>query len=87
MHAAGPKDRSRLEQFLSRPRNDRLPRDVAVIYDILEQTGAIEWARGAASALAAAAGDQLRRAYQGANEGPDLDFVRSLASYLIERDL
>jgi geranylgeranyl pyrophosphate synthase/uncharacterized protein with NAD-binding domain and iron-sulfur cluster len=85
-HAASS-ERSRLEDFLSRPPERRLPRELLGIYDLLYNRGSIEWARGAASALIGAAQREMPTAFAGARDGPDLDFVRSLVGYLVERDL
>jgi geranylgeranyl pyrophosphate synthase/uncharacterized protein with NAD-binding domain and iron-sulfur cluster len=82
-----PADRSRLEHFLSRPGQKPLERELMGICDLLGHTGSIEWARRKASDLMVAARTELPRAFAGAREGPDLDFVRSLVGYLVERDL
>jgi geranylgeranyl pyrophosphate synthase len=84
---AGPAERDQLARFLDRGRNERLPREVAAMYDVLARTGAIEWAHAAAMQLVGAAREELPLAFRDANEGPDLDFVRSLTSYLVDRDL
>jgi geranylgeranyl pyrophosphate synthase/uncharacterized protein with NAD-binding domain and iron-sulfur cluster len=83
---AGPTERGLLEGFLARPRHRRLPREIAVVHDVLDETGAIEFARGAASALIEAAHAELARAYAEAQHGADLGFVRSLVGFLVARD-
>jgi geranylgeranyl pyrophosphate synthase len=82
-----PAERSRLETFFSRAGERRLQRELADIYDLLERTGSIEWARSAASTLKNAAQGELPVAFAGAAEGPDLDFLHALMNYLIERDV
>jgi geranylgeranyl pyrophosphate synthase len=84
---AAPSERSRLQNLFSRPGERRLERELIDIYDLLGQAGSIEWARLAASALTRAAQKEFPLAFAGANDGPDLDFVRSLVSYLVERDV
>ena len=84
---ARPVERAQLEQFLSRPPQARLPRQMAVVYEVLEQTGAIQWAREAAAALLSGARDQFAAAFRDAKEGPDLEFLRSAVGYLVERDV
>jgi hypothetical protein len=37
--------------------------------------------------LTNAAQKEFPLAFAGANEGPDLDFVRALVNYLVERDI
>jgi geranylgeranyl diphosphate synthase type II len=82
-----PGERRVLEQFLSRPREERLPRQVSVVSDILEQTGALHWARSAALALVDGARQEFETAFARAQEGADLDFLRSMPAYLVERDV
>ena len=84
---ASPSDRARLEQFLARPQRGRLPREVLAVMDILHQTQAIEWTRSAARSLADAAVRELPAAFEGARDGPDLEFVHSLVAFLVERDV
>ncbi|MGH8900623.1 MAG: FAD-dependent oxidoreductase [Egibacteraceae bacterium] len=84
---ATPPERSRLQDFFSRPRERRLQRELVDVYDLLGRSGSIEWARRAASALTSAARKELPLAFAGASDGPDLDFVRALVNYLIERDV
>ncbi|HEX4101058.1 MAG TPA: FAD-dependent oxidoreductase [Pseudonocardiaceae bacterium] len=84
---AAPSERSRLQNFFSRPRERRLHRELVDIYDLLGRSGSIEWARLAASALTSAAQKEFPLAFAGANDGPDLEFVSALVSYLVERDV
>ena len=84
---AQPGQRAQLEQFLNPARQSRLPRQLSVVYEVLEQTGAILWAREAAAALVSGARDEFTNAFRGADEGPDLEFLRSLVGYLVERDV
>ncbi len=83
--SASPDQREGLESFLSRSGRSRLPRQLGYIYQLLGDLGSIDWARRAATDLAAAAQEELPRAFAGAQEGPDLDFIRSLASFVVER--
>ena len=55
--------------------------------DLLGRSGSIEWAQLAASALTSAAQKEFPLAFAGASDGPDLDFVRALVNYLVERDV
>jgi geranylgeranyl pyrophosphate synthase len=84
---ASPSDRVRLDQFFSRSGQPRLAREMQAIYDVLDRSGSIDWARQAAAELARAAQKELALAFAGAREGPDLDFVRSLVDYVVERDV
>lgn len=82
-----PCDRSHLREFLSRPGRRPLERELASVRRLLRATGSIDWARESASALSRAALEELPAAYAGARDGPDLDFVRSLAGYVVDRDV
>ncbi|HJP68789.1 MAG TPA: polyprenyl synthetase family protein, partial [Sphingomicrobium sp.] len=84
---ATPAERSRLKNVFSRPGGRRLERELADIYELLGRSGSIEWARRAASALTSAAKKEFPVAFAGANDGLDLDFVRALVNYLVERDV
>jgi geranylgeranyl diphosphate synthase, type II len=79
-------ERRRLQAFLAKPREERLPREVAWIYDSLRKHRSIEYARDAMSGFAAAAQQELDTAYGGATPGPHLDFMRGLVRYLVARD-
>jgi geranylgeranyl pyrophosphate synthase/uncharacterized protein with NAD-binding domain and iron-sulfur cluster len=85
--SAGPRQRSQLEAFLAGPGRPRLPRQVLDVYDVLSDLGSIEWARNSAAALANAARSELPVAFRGVDDGLDMQFIRSLVSYVIERDL
>ena len=78
--------RDRLEQFLARPRESRLPRELLEIRDIITAGGGIEWASEVADGLERAARDEFPGAYLQAHEGPDLEFIRRLMPYLSRRD-
>jgi len=78
--------RDRLERFLSRPRESRLPRELLEIREIITAGGGIEWASAVADGLERAARDAFPGAYVGAHEGPDLAFIRQLMPYLSGRD-
>jgi geranylgeranyl pyrophosphate synthase/uncharacterized protein with NAD-binding domain and iron-sulfur cluster len=80
-------DRARVEEFLAHAGRRPLDREVAAVRRLLDATGSVEWARQAAAALSRAAADELPAAYAGALDGPDLEFVRSLADYVVERDV
>jgi geranylgeranyl pyrophosphate synthase/uncharacterized protein with NAD-binding domain and iron-sulfur cluster len=84
---ADPSQRSRLEDFFSRRSERRLQRELVEVQDLLDSVGSMDWARRAAAALSSAAQRELPEAFAGAGDGPDLDFVRSLVAYTVERDL
>jgi geranylgeranyl pyrophosphate synthase len=84
---AGPTQREKIQSFLALPGRKRLSRQVAVIHETLSELGSIDWARQAAQDLVSAAQKELPRALSGAHEGPDLDFIRHLVHYVVDRQL
>jgi geranylgeranyl diphosphate synthase type II len=83
---SSPHEKDRLKSFLGKRRADRLPREVAWIYDLLRKHGSIDYAREAARTFAQAAKRQFDVAYTPARPGPDLDFLESLVDYMISRE-
>jgi geranylgeranyl pyrophosphate synthase len=84
--SSSPHEKERLRSFLAKPRAERLPREVAWIYDLLSQHGSIDYAREAARTFAEAAKREFDLAYAPAVPGPDLDFLGSLVDYMINRE-
>jgi geranylgeranyl pyrophosphate synthase/uncharacterized protein with NAD-binding domain and iron-sulfur cluster len=73
--------------FLSRPRERRLPREVIRLHGILERAGSIDWAQESASVFAHAAARELEDvAFAGVPPSADLDWLRSCVDFLVERD-
>jgi geranylgeranyl diphosphate synthase type II len=83
----GTQEKARLKAFLGRPRAQRLPREVAWVYQALRSHGSIEYARKAAREFADGARLAFDRAYAPAPPGADLDFVRSLVDYVVSREV
>jgi geranylgeranyl pyrophosphate synthase len=84
--SSNPQEKERLRSFLAKPRAQRLPREVAWIYELLHRYGSLDYARQAARNFAEGASRELDTAYAGAHAGPPLDFVRSLLDYLVSRE-
>jgi geranylgeranyl pyrophosphate synthase len=80
-------ERAALADFAGRRREHRLPRQVVDIHRILRESGGFDRTRQVAHALAAAAQQRMDTAFVDAQEGPDLEFVRSLVSYVVEREV
>ena len=76
-----------MAEFAGRRRERRLPRQVLDIHRILRASGGFERTRDIAHALAAAAQERMDTAFAGAQEGPDLQFVRTLVGYVIDREV
>lgn len=79
-------ERRRLEAFLSKPRSQRLPREVTWLTALMRERGSIDHARAAAKDFADAARSELEVAYRDATPGPDLDFIRSLVGEVAARE-
>ena len=80
-------DRHWIRQFLARPRERRLPREVLRLRQILSRGGSIAWARQVAGAMADAAALEFdRSAFAGVPASPDLDWLRGCVAYLVRRD-
>lgn len=79
-------ERQRLKAFLSKPRAQRLPRELVWLQSLVQSRGSIEYARAAARQFATAARAEYPRAFAGARPGRALDFVESLLEYLVRRD-
>ena len=76
-----------LAEFAGRRREHRLPRQVVDIHRILRASGGFERTREIAHTLAAAAQERMAAAFADAQEGPDLEFVRTLVGYVIDREV
>jgi len=79
-------EQRRIEAFLSKPRSQRLPREVAWLMALMRERGSIEHARRAASDFADAARNELEVAYRDALPGPPLDFIRGLVGTVAARE-
>jgi geranylgeranyl diphosphate synthase type II len=77
----------RLKAFLAKPRAQRLPRDVAWIYELLGRYHSIDYGRHAARDLVDAARREFDVAFRDARPGPDLDFLHGLQDYVVARDV
>jgi geranylgeranyl pyrophosphate synthase/uncharacterized protein with NAD-binding domain and iron-sulfur cluster len=78
-------ERATLTDFAGRRREHRLPRQVVDIHRILQVSGGFERTRQVAQTLADAAQQRVAAAFADAQEGPDLEFVRSLVTYVVDR--
>jgi len=81
-----PLEKQRLAGFLGKPRAQRLPRELAWVYELLQKYGSIDYARTAARDFADGARRELGTAYAGATPGADLDFISSLLDYMVNRE-
>jgi geranylgeranyl diphosphate synthase type II len=84
---ASARERDRLKSFLSKPRAQRLPREVSWIYELLRSYGSIDHARKVARDFAEGARHEMGAAYSSARPGEDLDFLRGLLDYMVSREV
>jgi geranylgeranyl diphosphate synthase type II len=82
-----PYEKERLSTFLSKPRVQRLPREVSSIYAMLDSHGSIDYARGAARDFVDAARRELEGVYSRAPGAGDADFLRSMIEYAARREM
>jgi geranylgeranyl diphosphate synthase type II len=75
-----------LQDYLGRPRQRRLPREIGWIYDLLHLHGSIEYAQRASRELAAAAVSEFETAFAGTRDDVAKRFVREILDYVIERE-
>ena len=80
-------DRAWISNFLARPRERRLPREVLRLHQIIASGGSIEWAQQSAAAFAEAAAREFdSSAFAGVPASPDLDWLRACVDFLVQRD-
>jgi geranylgeranyl diphosphate synthase, type II len=84
--SSSPSERARLKAFLAKPRAARLQREVAWIYDILRAHGSIDYARSVAHVFVDGARRELEVAYAAAFPGEDVEFLRALLDYMVNRE-
>jgi geranylgeranyl pyrophosphate synthase/uncharacterized protein with NAD-binding domain and iron-sulfur cluster len=89
-HALGQvnaKDRAWIGNFLGRPRERRLTREVLQLRQILASSGSIEWAQKSAVALAEAAKREFDgTAFAGVPVSPDLEWLRTCVDFIVRRN-
>lgn len=85
LNHAGEAERERLREFLSQHRDQKRLADVKWVRRLMDRNGSIEYSRQVAHGLAGAAHAEFERAFAGLPGGRDLDFVRELPRWVIER--
>jgi geranylgeranyl pyrophosphate synthase/uncharacterized protein with NAD-binding domain and iron-sulfur cluster len=80
-------DRAWIGNFLSRPRERRLTREVLHLRQILSRTGSIAWAQQSAAAFAEAAKREFdETSFAGASASPDLQWLRGCVDFIVQRN-
>jgi geranylgeranyl diphosphate synthase type II len=75
-----------LRDFLGRPRERRLPRELGWVYELLRRHGSIAYAQDASRELVAAAVSEFDAAFAGAQDDAAKQFVRGILDYVVERE-
>jgi len=78
---------ARSRALLSKPRQQKLQREIAWLIQLLRSRGSIDYARKASHELIAKAMREFEAAYSDAPESEDKDFIRQCVKYMVERDL
>jgi geranylgeranyl diphosphate synthase type II len=85
MKSAAASVRERLRRFLKLPRGERSESDVRWLRAMIEDSGALEYARAIAQGLAGAAQSEYEVAFGGLPESRGRSFLKALPSWVIER--
>jgi len=83
--ACSAADRGRLDAFLAKAREERSPDDVAWLAQLMDQVGAIDYARRVAAAMGGAATHEFALAYRELPPSDDLRFLGGLVRWVFER--
>jgi geranylgeranyl pyrophosphate synthase len=78
-------DKGRLKAFLGKPRDRRLPREVAWVQGRLAARGSIDHARRVARGFVAKALTEFDATFGSLPRGPDVDFLRALVDAVVDR--
>ncbi|MEO8177552.1 MAG: polyprenyl synthetase family protein [Deltaproteobacteria bacterium] len=82
----GP-ETARLRALLSKPRHQKLQREIEWSLRLLRSKGSIDYAREASHDLIAGAMLEFEAAYGDAPESEEKDFIRQCVKYMVARDL
>jgi geranylgeranyl pyrophosphate synthase/uncharacterized protein with NAD-binding domain and iron-sulfur cluster len=90
IHALGHANRADhdwIRNFLARPRERRLPREVVRLRQIIAESGSIPWAQQIASEFGGAAAREFHgSAFAGVAPSPDLEWLADCIDFLVRRD-
>ena len=85
LREAASDERSRLADFLARPRSARSRTDVQWVRARMDAYGCLDYARRVAHGLAGAACHECALAYAGLPDSRDYRFIEALATWVLER--
>jgi geranylgeranyl pyrophosphate synthase len=84
---ANATDRAWIGNFLGRPRERRLPREILHFRSILAKHGSIAWAQQSAAAFVEAARREFdATAFAGVPTSPDLEWLRGCVDFIVQRN-
>ena len=78
-------ERGQLQRFLCTPRADKRSGEVAWVRALMDRYGSIEYAREVAHGLSGAALSEFDHLFAGVPESRDLEFIRELPTWVLER--
>lgn len=79
-------ENQKLQETLAKPRENRLPRDVAWMWELMQKRGSMDYARTIANEFLGAAQQSFETAYGDAQENEHKNFLRGLMTYVLTRD-
>lgn len=82
---ATPAELDWARDYLARPRERRLPREVFRMKDLFERNGSITWAQQVADQFTDAAVQEFESAFSGVSDSPDLSWLRSSIDFQSRR--
>jgi geranylgeranyl diphosphate synthase type II len=82
---ASGSERTRLEEFLARPRAARTAADVAWVRERMHAHGCLQYAHQMAHALSGAARRECTAVYAGLSTSRDLEFIEALPAWVLSR--
>jgi geranylgeranyl diphosphate synthase type II len=86
MRCATSAERKRAVRILNTPREEKLPEDIAPLFDLVHRYNSIDYARGVAFTLAQKAERLLENAYNWMPPSVHRDFIQGMALHVIQRD-
>jgi geranylgeranyl diphosphate synthase type II len=86
MRSATPAEKGEALRILNKPREEKLPAEIAPLYELVHRYESIEYARGVAFTLAQKAERLIQGAYDWMPASVHRDFIYGMAQHVIQRD-
>ena len=88
LSSCGERQKEKIIEVLSKPREKKAKNDVTFIFDTMRENGSIEYAKSVARQLSERALDEFEKivAYQRLDRGDDYRLTRTLIEYLSSRE-